>query len=169
MDLYLDLAHALAAIVWLAGGAVLALILLAARTPDTARRAAAEAELIGRRVLAPASAMTLVTGLLLAMPAGLGGEAWVVLGSLFVVGSLAARTVLLAPAFADATSKGSRAATGRALGLALLDLGAQGATLALMFLRPGWTEAAILAGLVACLLLAVALLRSLGESLVLPS
>jgi hypothetical protein len=37
-----------------------------------------------------------------------------------------------------------------------------------MMLRPGWTEAAILAGLVLCLLLAAALLRSLDD-LVLPS
>jgi hypothetical protein len=86
MDLFLDLAHAAAALVWLAGAAVLALILVVAgRDPGASRRAAAEAEVIGRRVLAPASALTLVTGLLLVGPAGLGAEAWVVLGSVLVL------------------------------------------------------------------------------------
>lgn len=169
MDLFLDLAHAAAALVWLAGAAVLALILVVAgRDPGASRRAAAEAEVIGRRVLAPASALTLVTGLLLVGPAGLGAEAWVVLGSVLVLGSLVARPLLLAPAFARAAEQGTGDAAGRALGLARLDLAAQAAVAGLMMLRPGWTEAAILAGLVLCLLLAAALLRSLDD-LVLPS
>jgi hypothetical protein len=170
MDLYLDLAHAVAAIVWLTGGAVLALIILVAgRDPGASLRAVGEAEVIGRRVLAPAASATLATGLLLAGPAGLEAEAWVVLGAVLVLGSLVARPLVLAPAFARAAGQGTAIASGRALGLALLDLTAQAAVVGLMVLRPGWTEAAILLGLLACLLLAVALLRSLGESLVLPS
>ena len=74
MDLFLllDLLHALSAIAWLAGGAVLALILLtAARDDASARRAVPEADLIGRRVLRPAGLAALMTGLALAAIAGL--------------------------------------------------------------------------------------------------
>lgn len=167
MDLLLalDLAHALSALVWLAGGAVLALILLAARRdPAAALRAVAEARLIGRRVLRPASAATLATGLLLAAPRADLGEAWLLLAAALVALSLAARPLRLEPAFAEAAARGTPAATARALRLARLDLLAQAAVGLLLLLHPGWTEAAILAGLLACLLLAAALLRSFGET-----
>jgi hypothetical protein len=38
-----------------------------------------------------------------------------------------------------------------------------------MVLRPGWTECLILAGLLACIAMAVALWRHLGEATALPS
>ena len=162
--LALDLVHVLAALVWLSGGAVLALILLTAHRDRSARqRALPEIALIGRRVLQPAAAITLATGLLLAAgPTGVASEAWLILGAALVLLSLAAHPVLLAPALAQAED--SPEAAVRALGLAGLDLAAQAAVVVLIVLRPGWTEAFILAGLAACLALAVALLRSLGDT-----
>ena len=167
MDLLLalNLVHALGAIAWLAGGAVLALILLfAGGRPDAALRAVPEAALIGSRVLRPTGAVTLATGILLATQAGLAFVPWVILASALVAGSLLAHPLLLAPALAEAEATGAPAAIRRALDRARLDLLPQVAVLALMVLRPGWFEAAILAGLAACLLLALALLRSLGEA-----
>jgi hypothetical protein len=167
MDLFLslNLLHALSALIWVAGGAVLALILLVAgRDPAAGLRAAAEAGVIGRRVLRPASTATLASGLLLAVPAGALGEAWLLLAAAMVLGSLVARPLRLEPAFAEAAAQATPTATARALGLARLDLLAQAAVGLLMILQPGWTEAAILAGLLACLVLAAALLHSLGET-----
>lgn len=162
--LALNLVHFLSALVWVSGGAVLALILLVAgRDPDAGRRAATEAGVIGRRVLRPASVAALATGLLLAAPTGDLGEAWLLLAAALVLGTLVARPLRLEPAFAGA-AEGAPDAVARALGLARLDLLAQAAVGLLMVLRPGWTEASILAGLLACLLLAAALLRSLGET-----
>lgn len=166
MDLSLALAlvHTLSATAWVAGGAVLALILFVGRRPDTAFRAAPEAALIGRRVLRPPGAVTLATGIVLAAQAGLALAPWVIPASVLVAGSLLARPLLLAPAFAQAQATGAPADVLRALDRARLDLLAQATVLGLVVLRPGWSEAAILAGLLACLLLAVALLRSLGEA-----
>lgn len=167
MDLFLalDLAHALTALVWLAGGVVLALILLAAgRDPAAGLRAVAEAGVIGRRVLGPASAATLGTGLLLAAPTGNLGEAWLLIATALVLATIIARPLGLEPALDEAAAKATPAATTRALVLAQLDLFAQATVGLLMLLQPGWTEAAILAGLLACLVLAAALLHSLGET-----
>lgn len=165
MDLFLllDLFHALSAIAWLAGGAVLALILLSAARDDAAtRRAVPEADLIGRRVLRPAGLAALLSGLALAAVAGLALQAWVILSAALLLGTLAARPLLLAPAFAHAARHPNAAP--QALALVRWDLAAQLATLALMIARPGWTGAAILAGLATCIALALALLRSLpGE------
>lgn len=161
MDLFLllDLFHALSAIVWLSGVTVLALILLtAARDEAASRRAVPEAELIGRRVLRPAGLATLLTGLALAVIAGLATYAWVLLSAAILLASLAARPLLLTPAFARAAQHPDTAP--HALALIRWDLAAQLATLALMVARPGWTGAAILAGLATCIALALALLRS---------
>lgn len=166
MDLLLalSLAHALSALLWAGAAAVLAVVLLAAAgAPDAAPRAEAGAASVGRRALRPAALATLATGLALALPAGPALAPWAVLAAAVVLASLAARPLLLAPAFDRAPSGQEAEAAPRALRLALLDLLAQGAALALMALRPGWAETAILAGLLACLLLALALLRSLGD------
>ncbi len=163
--LFLNLLHALSALVWIAGGAILGLILLVVgRDPAAGSRAVTEAGVIGRHVLRPASAATLGTGVLLAGPTGALVEAWLVLAVALVLLTLAARPLWLEPAFASAAAMGTPAAIARALGLARADLLAQAAVGLLMALQPGWTEAVILAGLLACLLLAVALLRSLGET-----
>ena len=85
-----------------------------------------------------------------------------ILSAALIIGSLAARPLILAPAFARAARYPD--AVPQALALVRWDLAAQLATLALMIARPGWTGAAILAGLATCIALALALLRSLpGE------
>jgi hypothetical protein len=137
--------------------------LAAGRDDAAALRAVAEAELIGRRVLRPAAVLTLLSGLVLAVHAGLAFEAWVWLSAALLLGSVAARPLVLAPALAAAASRKEAAAAHRALGLVLRDLGAQAGVLVLMVAKPGWTGAAVLLGLGVCLALAVALLRSLSD------
>ena len=164
LSLLLQLLHALSAIVWVAGAAVLALILMASRGDDAATlRAVPEVALVGGRVLLPMGLLALLSGTALAAQADLGLEAWVVLGSGLLLASHAARLHLLAPATARALSAQSPEPARRALRLSALDLGAQAALLLLLVVKPGWSEAAILVGLVACLVLAVALSRNLAE------
>lgn len=168
LSLALGLAHSAAALAWTAGGLVLALILLAARRdPEAARRALPEARLIGRRVLGPLGLATILTGAPLAALLGLGAEAWVLLGAALVLAGLAARRLWIEPALALAEA--GRAPVGRALRLAALEPAAVAAAVALMALRPGWGEAAILAGLLACLALALALARSLDDGAARPA
>ncbi len=166
--LALGLAHSVLAIAWAASGLVLGFILLAARGDAGAEaRALPEARLLGRRVLRPLGLGTLLTGGPLAAQAGLLLEAWVVLGAGLVLGVALLRHALIEPALRDAQAGRGRPA--RALGLAALDPAATLGTGLLMALRPGWGEAAILAGLLACLLLAAALLRSLQEATAQPA
>ena len=159
--LALSLLHVVAGLVWAACVLVLALILFAARRSDDATlRALSETAHLGRRVLRPAILATVLSGLALAAPAGLLGEASVVLSTTLAAVALVAGAILVLPACEQAREMPRAAALvqGRqALGLAGLDLGAQGAAIALMILAPGWGGAAILGGLVACLALAVAL------------
>jgi len=163
MFLVLGLLHLAAGFVWAAGVLILALILLAARRDDDATiRALSEAAHLGRRVLRPAILVTVATGLALAAPAGLLGEASIVLSTALAVVAMVAGATVVAPACEQASGmpRGAALIRGRhALRLAGLDLGGQGAAIGLMILAPGWGGAAILGGLVACLVLAGALLN----------
>ncbi len=161
--LALGLAHSVIAIAWTAASLVLGLVLLVAcRDRDAQARAVAEASLLGRRALRPLGMGTLLTGGPFAALMGFASEAWVILGAVLVLGAALLRCAITEPAIADAQA--GRSAPARALRLAAIDPLAALGTLLLMVLRPGWGEAAILAGLLACLLLTVALLRSLSEA-----
>ena len=164
LSLAVQLVHALSALVWVAGAAVLALILLASRGDAAAElRAVPEATLVGGRVLLPMGLLALLSGAELAGAAGQGLEAWVVLGAGLILASHAARLSLLAPATARALAAHAPEPARRALRLSAMDLGAQAALMLLLALKPGWSEAAILVGLLACLFLALALVRSFEE------
>jgi hypothetical protein len=160
MDLLLalELAHWLAALVWAAGAAVLALILLIARRDAAAAtRARPEAALVTARALRPATLALLLTGLPLAWAAGQLPEAWVILSAALAVATLVAGRLHVAPALAAGAPQ-------PALRLAGLELAAQAAPFALMVAQPGWSETAILAGLIACVALAAALLREATDA-----
>lgn len=162
LSLALSLAHVVSVLAWAAGALVLALILLAARSDAEARgRAATESGVIGAGVLRPASLVATLTALALVAPTGLAVPAGTLLGALLVAATLAARPVLLAPAFARAAR--TPATAPEALRRTALDLAAQVSALALLVLRPGWSETAILIGLTACAALSVLMFRQLGE------
>ena len=77
MDAVLPILHATAMLLWGAALAVLALVLLASRAGgDTARRAAEEAEAIGRRVSRLASPAALLSAVPAVSAAGTGPAAW---------------------------------------------------------------------------------------------
>lgn len=161
--LTLGLVHSVLAIAWAASGLVLGLVLLAARSgAEAAARAVPEALLLGRSVLRPLGIGTFLTGAPLAALLGLGLEAWVLLGGALLLGMALLRRAVVEPALVAAQAGEEPAA--RALRLAALDPAATLGAGLLMALRPGWGEAAILGGLLACLLLALALLRSLSEA-----
>jgi hypothetical protein len=113
--------------------------------------------------------VTTLSGLVLAVHGGLLAEAWVVLSTALAVAALVAETVAIGPELrrAQEMPRGAALVRGRhALSLAQASVGAQAAAIALAVLTPGWGGAAILGGLVACLMMAVALLRQAeaGES-----
>ncbi|EYD74808.1 hypothetical protein Rumeso_03620 [Rubellimicrobium mesophilum DSM 19309] len=159
--LALALLHIIGAIVWAASAAVLGLILAAARRDDdAAMRALPETAALSRRVLRPAILVTTLSGLVLALAGGLLTEAWLILSTLLAAAALAADAMVIGPECRQAQEmpRGAALVRGRhALGLAGISLGAQAGAMALTVLAPGWSGAAILAGLVACLVLAVAL------------
>jgi hypothetical protein len=165
MDLFLvlGLIHVVGGLAWAASVLVLGLILRAARRDDDATlRALPEVAHLTRRVLHPAILATTLSGLALAGAGGLLAEAWVVLSTALSLAALALGRTAVAPACERARGMPRAAALFRgrlALRLAGQGLGLQAAAIALMVLTPGWSGAAIFAGLVACLVLALALLR----------
>jgi hypothetical protein len=168
--LALALLHIVGAIVWTACAAILGLILLAARRDeDAALRALIETADLSRRVLRPAILVTTLSGLALAVHGGLLTEAWVVLSTAFAIAALAGEVTVIGPEcrHAQGMPRGAALVRGRhALGLAGRSLGGQAAAIVLMVLTPGWSGAAILGGLAACLVMTAALLREAeaGES-----
>ena len=164
--LALALLHVVGALVWAAGVAILALILVAARRDeDAALRALPEASELSRRVLRPAILVTALSGLALAVQGGLFAEAWVILSTTLAVAALVAEETVIGPECRRAAGmpRGAALLRGRrALGLAGFSLGGQAGAIALMVLTPSWSGAAILAGLAACLVMATALVREAG-------
>ncbi|TNC50173.1 hypothetical protein FHG66_09460 [Rubellimicrobium rubrum] len=171
MDLMiaLEFAGIVAALAWMGAAAVLGLILLSADRDgddDAVLRAAAESALISRRGIRPAMSVTLLALVVLAGIGGFVSEAWVLLsGGLSLTAWVVARRSA-EPACDKAIQMPHGAAPFQARqalrllrGSLMLQLGA----LAALILTPGWSEAALLAGLAACLGLAVALARGMGE------
>jgi len=159
----LALLHVVSALVWAAAVVILALILTVARRDDDATlRALPETAELSRRVLRPSILVTTLSGLVLAVHGGLATEAWVVLSTLLGLAALAANALVIGPECrrAQEMPRGAALLRGRhALRLAGLSLGGQAGAIALVILTPSWSGAAILAGLVACLVLAVALVH----------
>ena len=166
--LALALLHFVGALVWVAAVAILGLILLAARRDDDAAlRALPETAEMSRRVLRPSILVTVLSGLALAVQGGLLAEAWVVLSTALAIAALVAEAFVIVPECRRASGmpRGAALHRGRhALGLAAVSLGGQAGAVALMVLMPGWSGAAILAGLVACLAMAASLVREPEEA-----
>jgi uncharacterized membrane protein len=157
MDLYLllKLVHVVGAIVWVGGASILTLlcVILDRRGDDQATlTGVSHVATIGNRVFAPVGLGVILTGLVLAWLGGYGFAAWTVLAVLivvctftlgaFVLGPTCERTVKL---WAETGDTAAAIGSGRrVLRLVKLDLGGQFAIIALMVLKPGWTDPLLL-------------------------
>ena len=177
MDLLLALEFlgVVAGLAWVGAAIVLALILLTVRrddSDDAVLRAAAEMVLLLRRGLRPAMLTTILSLDALAWAGGFAGEAWVDLATALALAAWTLARNSVEPACAGALQMPQGAAPSQArhaLGLARTGLWLQLGALAVLMMAPGWSEAVILAGLGACLCLAIALGRGLGEGATQPT
>jgi uncharacterized membrane protein len=156
--LILKCLHVFSAIVWVGGGFVLMLL------GTVARRTQGEAELItvlrqvamiGPRLFLPASLATLGFGLGMVLAGGLAWDAWIVLGlggtlatallGQFVLKPRADLALALLP---DPTRRREALRTASELfALARIDYALLFSVVALMVLKPGWGDVAVLATL----------------------
>ncbi len=165
MDFFLALGliNVLGCIVWIGAAIVHSLILLTiARRgdDDSSLRAADETAVLDRHAIRPAMLVTILSTGILAWASGLAGEAWVILGAGLTLAAWAWGCCAVEPACGLALQmpKGNAPFQARhALRLARVGLGLQGAAMAALLLTPGWSEAAIMAGLLTCMALAAAL------------
>lgn len=175
MELYalVKFFHVVSAIVWVGGGAVLALLgFFALRARDEAAlfTAARQMSFVGPRVFLPASLSTLSLGLGMVWVGGLAWEAWLVLGlagtvatALFGQFVLKPRGERVAKLLAEPAKRRDAIRQTEALfRLARVDYGVLFAVIAVMVLKPGWSDPGAL--LLAAALPVAGLLASLRTS-----
>ncbi|TNC68514.1 DUF2269 family protein [Rubellimicrobium roseum] len=157
MDPYLllKLVHVVGAILWVGGASIMTLLvlLLDRRGDDAATMTGVSyVALLGNRVFLPLSLLVILTGLGLAWLGGWGFAAWTVLATAVVVATAALGGAVLGPTteravkvWRDEGDMAQAIALGRrVLRLVKVDLGGQFAIIALMVLKPGWTDPALL-------------------------
>jgi uncharacterized membrane protein len=157
MDLYviLKLVHIAGAIFWVGGATlmtVLALIIMARGDDRESLTLMRHFGLAGNRVFLPVSLFVILTGLVMAWLGGWGFAAWTVLAFATVVCTATLGGAVLGPSLEraikldDAGQPAEAMALGRwVVRLVKLDLGAQWAIIAMMVLKPGWTDLPLLA------------------------
>lgn len=157
MDSYLllKLIHVVGAILWVGGASILTLlcVILDRRRDDHATLTGVSyVALLGNRVFAPLGLGVILSGLVLAWLGGYGFAAWTVLAVAVVAGTFTMGAAVLGPTCERtvrlwAETGDTAAAIGlgrRVLRLVKLDLGGQFAIIALMVLKPGWTDPLLL-------------------------
>lgn len=156
MDLYLllKLVHILGAILWVGGATIMAILalILDRRGDEAALLGAMDSfGLLGNRVFLPLSLLVIATGLVMAWLGGWGFAAWTVLAFVTVVCTAVLGATVLGPtleraiALRKAGDEAGAVALGRwTLRLVKLDLGGQFAIIALMVVKPGWADPALL-------------------------
>ena len=156
MDPYLllKLAHVVAALLWVGGVAILALLVIVVdRKGDDAATLGALAllGLAGRHVFGRAMAATLGSGLVLAWLGGWALSPWVVLSALLAVASVLYVKRVMAPASGAIMARraggdipGAAALARRQLRRIGTDLSLKAAIIALMILKPGLPEPLLL-------------------------
>lgn len=165
MDLYLLLkfAHVVGAILWVGGASILTLLVLILdrRGDDAATLTGVSyVALLGNKVFAPVGLVVIVLGLILAWLGGYGFAAWTVLSAAVVACTFTLGATVLGPScertmriWEDTREAALCIGMGRrVLRLVKLDLAGQYAIIALMVLKPGWTDPLLL---VPALILAV--------------
>lgn len=155
MDLYLllKLVHVGLAILWVGGVSILTLLVvtLLRRGDDTATMTGISyVALLGNRVFAPVGALTILSGLTLGWLGGWFWAAWTVLAILVVAGAFALGALHLGPTseraartFEGGDLPGAMILGRKVLRLIALDLSGQWAIIALMVLKPAWTDPAL--------------------------
>jgi uncharacterized membrane protein len=156
MDPYLLLkfVHVVGAILWVGGATIMTILaLILDRRPDgrdliTAINFFA---LLGNRVFLPLSLLVIVTGLTLAWLGSWGFAAWTVLAAVVVVGTTVLGAAVLGPAVdraqrlsAEGDVAGALSLGRKVLRLVKIDLGGQFGIIALMVLKPGWSDPMLL-------------------------
>jgi uncharacterized membrane protein len=156
MDLYslLKLVHIVGAILWVGGATIMTiLVLLIDRRNDDRETMAAVTHLglLGNRVFLPLSLLVILSGLILAWLGSWGFAAWTVLAFVAVVGTSGLGGAVLGPTlersialWKEGRESEAIALCRRVLRLVKLDLAAQFAIIALMVLKPGWTDTALI-------------------------
>lgn len=142
--------HVLAAMAWFGGGAVMLLqAILAMRQGDDASLMRVTGNLGSLAMLwfLPAAGLTLLFGLVTVLLGNLWGEAWVILGLIGALASFVGGHFFLRPMGEDAEKliadgKIAEAAVfgNRMIRLAMVDYASIIAIVALMVLKPSWTD-----------------------------
>lgn len=152
MDFYtiFKFLHVLAAMAWFGGGAVMLLqgiLALRAGDNESLMRVTGSLGSLAMLWFLPASGLTLLFGLITVLLGNLWGEAWVILGLLGALASFVGGHFFLRPmgekaAQLIADGKLSEAAVfgNRMIRLALADYASIIAIVALMVLKPNWTD-----------------------------
>lgn len=152
MDFYtiFKFLHVLAAMAWFGGGAVMLLQgMLAIRQGDeeSLMRVAGGMGSLAMLWFLPAAGLTLLFGLVTVLLGNLWGEAWVILGLIGALASFVGGHFFLRPMAENAAAliaegKVSEAAVygGRMIRLASVDYASIIAIVALMVLKPNWTD-----------------------------
>ncbi len=153
MDLYLLLkfVHVVGAILWVGGASILTLlvVILDRRGDDRATLTGVSyVALLGNKVFAPLGMLVILLGLILAWLGGYGFAAWTVLSAVIVACTFLLGAMVLGPTcertvriWEDTGDAPLCIGMGRrVLRLVKLDLGGQFAIIALMVLKPGWTD-----------------------------
>jgi uncharacterized membrane protein len=156
MDLFLllKLVHVLLAILWVGGAAVLTFVIMVVdrdRNDEATLSAVSHMALAGQRIFGPGSMLTILTGLALAWMGGYGFAAWTVLSAAIVAVTTTLGLTVLGPTSGKCVAlwkQGDTAGAAR-LGRKVMhvvkaDLLAQFAIIALMVLKPGWTDPLLL-------------------------
>ncbi|EYD74809.1 hypothetical protein Rumeso_03621 [Rubellimicrobium mesophilum DSM 19309] len=157
MELYLLLkfVHVVGAILWVGGAAILTLlvVILDRRGDDRATLTGVSyVGLLGNKVFAPLGMLVILLGLVLAWLGGYGFAAWTVLAAAIVACTFLLGAMVLGPTcertvriWEDTGEAALCIGMGRrVLRLVKLDLGGQFAIIALMVLKPGWTDPLLL-------------------------
>ena len=174
MDVYsiFKFLHVMSAIAWLGGGLTLfalALMYEARKDIDALNSAVNHVAFLGPRWFVPASLLTLVFGLITTFLGNLWGDAWVVLGlfgfaGTFSTGLFAIKPLSEAIAARNAEGRPDLAAPlgARIMQISKFDYVLMAVVIALMVLKPTWSDVLVLAIMATVLVLAAVVFLGSG-------
>lgn len=174
MDVYslFKFLHVLSAIAWLGGGLTLfalALMYEARKDIDALNSAVNHVAFLGPRWFVPASLLTLVFGVITTLLGNLWGDAWVVLGLVgfagtFSTGLFAIKPLSEAIAAHNAAGRPDLAAPlgARIMQISKFDYTIMALVIALMVLKPSWSDVLVFAIMATVLVLAAVVFLGTG-------
>jgi hypothetical protein len=174
MDFYtiFKFLHVMSAIAWLGGGVTLfalALMYEARKDFDALNSAVNHVAFLGPRWFVPTSLLTLVFGLATTFTGNLWGDAWVVLGLFGFAGTFSTGLFVMKPlseaiAAHNAAGRFDLAAPlgARIMQVSKFDYVLMGLVIALMVLKPSWSDLLVLAIMATVLVLAAVIFLGTG-------